>query len=88
MSGGMTSRRITIRVSKSLVRRLKQRARMKGSTESALVREALENYLPEAQTSTSAYVMAREVGLIGCVSGAASDLSHHAGRKHAFRIIP
>lgn len=71
----MSSQRITIRVSESLVKRLKQHAGMRRRSESALVREALENYLGEAPASSSAYDLAREAGLIGCVRGGRSDLS-------------
>jgi predicted DNA-binding protein len=71
----MSSQRITIRISESLVKRLKKHAGMKRRSESALVREALENYLGEAPTPNSAYDLAREAGLIGCVRGGPSGLS-------------
>jgi len=80
MSDIMSSQRITIRISEALVKRLKKQAEMKRRSESALVREALENYLGEAPTSSSAYDLAREAGLIGCVRGLPADLS--ADRKH------
>ncbi len=80
MSDIMSSQRITIRISESLVKRLKQQAGMKRRSESAVVREALENYLGEIPASRSAYDMAQEAGLIGCVRGAQSDLS--TNRKH------
>jgi predicted DNA-binding protein len=80
MSDIMSSQRITIRISESLVKRLKKHAGMKCRSESALVREALENYLGEAPTPSSAYDLAREAGLIGCVRGLPPDLS--ANRKH------
>ena len=75
MSDTMSSQRITIRISESLVKRLKKHAGMKGRSESVLVREALENYLGEASASDSAYDLAREASLIGCVRGGSSDLS-------------
>jgi predicted DNA-binding protein len=80
MSDTMSSQRITIRISESLVKRLKKHAGVRGRTESALVREALENFLGEAPTSSSAYDLARAAGLIGCVGGRLSDLS--TNRKH------
>ncbi len=43
MSDIMSSQRITIRISESLVKRLKKQAGTKRRYESALVREALEN---------------------------------------------
>ena len=96
MSDTMFSQHITIRISESLVRRLKKHSGVTGRTDSALVREALENYLREAPTSSSAYDLARAAGLIGCVDRARSGLSSNrkhlevsqAGRKRTFRIIP
>jgi predicted DNA-binding protein len=76
----MSSQRITIRISESLVKRLKKHAGMRRRSESALVREALESYLGEASGSNSAYDLAKEAGLIGCVGGKPSDLS--TNRKH------
>jgi metal-responsive CopG/Arc/MetJ family transcriptional regulator len=75
MSDTMSSQRITIRISESLVKRLKKHAGMRRRSESALVREALETYLGEASTSSSAYDLAKEAGLIGCVGDRPSDLS-------------
>jgi predicted transcriptional regulator len=80
MSDIMSSQRITIRISESLVKRLKKHAGMRRRSESALVREALESYLGEASGSNSAYDLARKAGLIGCVAGEPSDLS--TSRKH------
>lgn len=75
MSDIMSSQRITIRISESLVKRLRKHAGIRRRSESALVREALESYLGEASTPGSAYDLAREAGLIGCVAGKPSDLS-------------
>jgi len=80
MSDIMPSQRITFRISESLVRRLKKHAGVTGRSKSALVRDALENYLREVPTSSSAYDLARAAGLIGCVDGARSDLS--SNRDH------
>ena len=80
MSDIMSSQRITIRVSESLVQRLKKHAAMRGRTESALVREVLENYFGKGAPPSSAYDLAAEAGLIGCVRGGSSDLS--TNRKH------
>jgi predicted DNA-binding protein len=75
MSDTMSSQRITIRISQSLVKRLKKQAGTRHHSESALVREALESYLGEASISSPAYDLAREAGLIGCVRGGPSDRS-------------
>jgi hypothetical protein len=72
--------RITFCISKSLVERLKKRARMRRLSESALVCKAIECYLGEGATSGSAYELAGESGLIGYVRGGPSDLSPN--RKH------
>jgi metal-responsive CopG/Arc/MetJ family transcriptional regulator len=80
MSDIMSSQRITIRVSESLVKKLKKHADEKRRSESSLVREALETYLGEPTLSSSAYDLANAAGLIGCVRGGASDLS--TNRKH------
>jgi len=80
MSDIMSSQRITIRISESLVKRLKQQAGVKRRSESALVREALESYLGEPPAPRSAYDLAKEAGVIGCVRGGPSDLS--TNRKH------
>jgi predicted DNA-binding protein len=76
----MSSQRITIRISESLVKRLKKHAGMKGRSESALVREALESYLTEVPAPVSAYDLAKAAGLIGCVRRGPSDLS--SNRQH------
>jgi predicted DNA-binding protein len=81
MSDTGSSQRITTRISESLVKRLKKHAGMRRRSESALVREALESYLGEASVSNSAYDLARETGLIGCVACEPSDLS--TNRKHS-----
>jgi metal-responsive CopG/Arc/MetJ family transcriptional regulator len=80
MSDTMSSQRITIRISESLVKRLKKHAGIRRRSESALVREALESFLGKASGSDSAYDLAKEAGLIGCVGGKPSDLS--TNRKH------
>jgi len=80
MSDIVSSQRITIRVSESLVKRLKKHADTEGRSESVLVREALEKYIAETATPRSAYDLAKAAGLIGCVRGAPSDLS--TNRKH------
>ena len=63
----MASGRITIRLPETLEQRLRQRSRMKGQPESALIREALETYLGESTEPRPAYELAEEAGLIGCI---------------------
>jgi predicted DNA-binding protein len=71
----MATQRISVRVPDKVARRLKERSRMTGAGESAVVREALEEYLSKGPDEQTAYDMAREAGLIGCVQGAPKDLS-------------
>ncbi len=63
----MAPGRITIRIPENLGQRLHHRSRMRGEPESALVREALESYLGQPTEAQSAYELAEEAGLIGCI---------------------
>jgi metal-responsive CopG/Arc/MetJ family transcriptional regulator len=76
----MASQRITVRVPKILGELLRDRSRAKGQTPSDLVRVALETYLGRESTPRSAYELAQEAGLIGCVRRAPRDLS--TNRRH------
>ena len=71
----MASNRITVRVPQALTARLRNRSRAKGTTESELVREALENYLEDSAGERSAYELAEEAGIIGSARNAPRDLS-------------
>jgi metal-responsive CopG/Arc/MetJ family transcriptional regulator len=71
----MASHRITVRVPQALTSRLRNRSRAKGTTESELVREALENYLAHSKKGRSAYELAEEAGIIAVVRRAPKDLS-------------
>jgi metal-responsive CopG/Arc/MetJ family transcriptional regulator len=71
----MASHRITVRVPQALTARLRSRSRAKGTTESELVREALENYLARSKKKRSAYDLAEEAGIIGSARHAPKDLS-------------
>jgi predicted DNA-binding protein len=51
----MSSNRITVRVPQALTARLRTRSRAEGTTESELVREAMETYLNKGKESRSAY---------------------------------
>ena len=71
----MSSNRITIRIPEALTSRLRSRSQARGTTESELVREALEQYLQRASGNRSAYELAKEAGIIGSIKNAPSDLS-------------
>jgi predicted DNA-binding protein len=76
----MASNRITVRVPQGLTARLRSRSRAKGTTESELVREALENYLENSIQGRTAYELAEEAGIVGMVRRAPKDLS--TNRRH------
>jgi len=76
----MALERISIRIPNTLGRLLKRRSLMKGKSESEVVREALETYLVKTSDERSAYDLAEEAGLIGCVRRAPKDLS--TSRRH------
>jgi metal-responsive CopG/Arc/MetJ family transcriptional regulator len=71
----MASHRITVRVPQALTARLRSRSQAQGTTESELVRQALENYLEHSKEERSAYELAEEAGIIGPVRNAPKDLS-------------
>ena len=76
----MPTRRITVRLSKTLGALLRDRSRATGQTLSELVRVALENYLGVRERPHSAYELAAQAGLIGCARRAPKDLS--TSRRH------
>jgi metal-responsive CopG/Arc/MetJ family transcriptional regulator len=76
----MASDRITVRIPQPLTERLRSRSRTKGTTESELVREALETYLDNSRGERSAYDLAKEAGIIGAARNAPKDLS--TNRRH------
>lgn len=76
----MSSDRISVRLPRSLTERLRSRSRVAGTSESELVREALEGYLRQPAGVRSAYELAREAGIIGVVKNAPEDLS--TSRRH------
>lgn len=80
----MSSNRITVRIPQSLTARLRSRSRTKGTTESDLVREALETYLGHSNGEDSAYELAQEAGIIGAARGAPKDLSTNRRHFRAF----
>ncbi len=63
-----------MRIPDSLTARLRARSRARGTSESNLVREALEEFLQHPEKSGSAFDLAAEAGIIGSVDGPA-DLS-------------
>jgi len=80
----MASERITIRIPGELGERLRARSRLRGQTESAVLRQALEIYFGQPDGDQSAYEMAEEAGLIGCVQEAPKDLSSDSRHMKGF----
>lgn len=76
----MASNRITVRVPQGLTARLRSRSHAKGTTESELVREALESYLGNSSQGRTAYELAEEAGIVGVAQRAPKDLS--TNRRH------
>ena len=54
----------------------------KAKSESRVVQEALKTYLAKTTEQRSAYDLAKQIGLIGCVRRAPKDLS--TNRRHFF----
>ena len=71
----MAAHRFTVRVPRNLGLLLRERSRAKGHTISKLVRGALQTDLGRERRQYSAYALAEEAGLIGCVRGAPKNLS-------------
>jgi predicted DNA-binding protein len=71
----MSSSRITVRVPDALTARLRTRSRAKGTTESEVVREALETYLGKTKEARSAYDLAEAAGIIGAARKLPEGLS-------------
>ena len=71
----MKDNRITVRFSSEMRRHLKASARRRGTRESDIVRDAVEQRLAAEEGSLAAYELARKAGLIGLVKGNVRDLS-------------
>jgi metal-responsive CopG/Arc/MetJ family transcriptional regulator len=80
----MASNRITVRIPETLTARLRNHSRAKGTSESELVREALESYLDKASEGRSAYELAEAAGVIGFVSDGPADLSTNSSHFRGF----
>jgi predicted DNA-binding protein len=80
----MSSNRITVRVPDALTARLRTHSRAKGTTESELVREALETYLGQSKEVRSAYELAETAGIIGTARRLPKDLSTNATHMKGF----
>jgi hypothetical protein len=76
----MGSTRISVRLDRKLRAFIKRRAKATGKKEAELIREALEKEFASAEPQKSWYDFALELGLIGIVKAAPSDLS--TSRKH------
>lgn len=76
---------ISLKLPKALGTKLTAAAKQRGASKSALVREALHDYLAHAgapPAATSFAELARE--FIGCVDGGPVDLSYHQRHMKGF----
>ena len=71
----MSDHRITIRIEEPLQKRLAKLAKAAGKTESEVVREALDDYLPRMRVGPTCLELFKQAGVIGCVKGGPGDVS-------------
>jgi predicted DNA-binding protein len=71
---------ISLKLPKALDAKLYVTAKRRGATKSAIVREAIEDYLSRNGTTSSLSVAELAKELIGCVDGGPRDLSYN--KKH------
>lgn len=71
----MSDKRLTIRLDPTLRKKLRALADATGKSESDVVREALESYLPADGAGPTCYDLARDLGIIGAAKGLPPDLS-------------
>ncbi|OLE97315.1 MAG: hypothetical protein AUG75_09755 [Cyanobacteria bacterium 13_1_20CM_4_61_6] len=76
----MGSTRISVRLDRELRAFIKRRAKATGKKEAELIREALEKEFTSPEPQKSWYALALELGLIGILKRAPSDLS--TNRRH------
>lgn len=76
----MPTKRLSVRIGPELERRLRRCAKSTGKDRSAIVREALDDYLSKTLPGVTVYDLMKEAGLIGCVKDAPPDLS--TNRQH------
>lgn len=68
---------ISLKLSKTLDAKLASAAKQQGTTKSAIVRAALEQYLARHAEPPPESVASFAKDLVGCVSGGPSDLSYN-----------
>jgi metal-responsive CopG/Arc/MetJ family transcriptional regulator len=76
----MAADRITIRVDKTLRKELERLARASGTSESDVVREALEKHIKPDRNGPTCYDLAKRAKLIGAAAKLPKDLS--TNRSH------
>jgi metal-responsive CopG/Arc/MetJ family transcriptional regulator len=80
----MSSTRISVRIPDALTARLRTHSHAQGTTESELVREALETYLGKTKKESSAYDLAEAAGIIGAARNSPRDLSTNPRHMKGF----
>ena len=76
----MSLDRISVRSSPELRRRLEKEAALQRTSESEIVRKAVEAYLQGGEGAVTCYDLALKAGIIGRIKQSATDMS--TSRKH------
>jgi predicted DNA-binding protein len=76
----MSRDRISVRLSPELHHRLEKQAAQQGTSESEIVREAVEAYLQGGEGAVTCYDLALKAGIIGSIKQSATDIPRN--RKH------
>jgi len=80
----MKDRRVSVRLTEDLRRRLQSAAARSGKRESVIIREALARQLAPARAAESAYDVALRAGIIGVARNSPSDLSANPSHFDGF----
>ena len=80
----MAEDRLSIRLPKSLRRRIDALSESTGKSDSEIARQAIEQYLDRTPASPSAYDVALKAGWIGCFNSGIGDLSTNPKHMEGF----
>ncbi len=71
----MATNRISVRLSRKLMRQVEEKAAAGKKKVSSVVREALEQHCANPEEGPTAYDLAKKLGVLGAAKGLPSDLS-------------
>lgn len=80
----MASARLSVRIPPELQKSLDALVAAAGTSEAEVVRAALTEYCQKHAKELTAYEVAQEAGVLGCVSGGPSDRSTHPRHMDGF----